>query len=166
MQREFRQPTCVLPNDAVALMAQAVPTARLLPCISEFPAGWSFDFSDVRSGNATFWMDSDRAGSRALEVTLTETCRARGTEVPSDEPGARVFLLLDYSVPGRTRGTRYYLVPGGCVTWRFDFPAERATVFLTDALAAIGTVDRSELERMAASIGFRVYTPPTPSPDR
>jgi hypothetical protein len=164
-QREFEQPTCLLRNDSVALMAQAVPTARLLPCIAQFPAGWSFDSSDVESGRARFWMDSDRAGPRALEVTLTEACRPGGTEIPSDEPGARLFVRLD-SIEPRYRGTRYYLVPGGCMTYRFDFPADGATVFSTDASAAIGTIRRGVFERLAAQIGYKVWIPSSPRPTR
>jgi hypothetical protein len=164
-QREFEQPTCVLRNDAVGLMAQAVPTARLLPCIAEFPAGWNFDSSDVERGRARFWMDSDRAGQRVLEVTLTEACQPSGTEIPSDEPGTRLFVHLD-SIAPRYRGTRYYLVPGGCVTYRFDFPGEGATVFSTDASTAIGTVGRGVLERAAARAGYRVWIPPTPGRNR
>lgn len=163
VQREFQQPTCVLRNDAVGLMAQAVPTARLLPCIAQFPAGWSFDSSDVERGRARFWMDSDRAGARALEVTLTEACEPSGTEIPSDEPGTRLFVHLD-SIRPRYRGTRYYLVPGGCVTYRFDFPTEGATVFSTDASTAIGTVRRSVLEWLAARLGYRVWKPSGPTP--
>jgi len=66
------------------------------------------------------------------------------------------------SIEPRYRGMRYYLVPGGCVTYRFDWPAEGATVFSTDASTAIGTLNRSVLERLAAAIGYRVWTPPSP----
>ena len=156
VQREFQQPTCGLRNNAVILMAQAVPTARLLPCIAQYPAGWSFDSSDTESGRARFWMDSDRAGPRVLEVILARSCTPSGTEIPSDEPGARLFLHLD-SIDPRYRGTRYYLVPGGCVTYRFDFPADGATLFSTDASTAIGTISRSVYERLAVKYGYHLW---------
>jgi hypothetical protein len=169
VQREFQKPTCVHnfedANDAVPLMAQAVPTARLLPCIAQFPAGWSFDSSDVERGRARFWMDSDRAGLRALEVTLTRSCRPTGTPAPSDEPGALLFVHLD-SIGPRIQGTRYYVVPGGCVTYQFDFPADGASVLSTDASTAIGMQRRSVIEQLAADLGYKVWIPPSPRSHR
>jgi hypothetical protein len=155
VQRALEQPTCTLRNNSVPLMAQAVPSARFLPCIAALPVGWSFQSSEIERGSARFWLDSDRAGPRTLEVTLTTSCHHAGTEIPSDEPGERLFVHLD-SVQPRYRGTRYYLLPGGCVTYRFDFPAEGSTLFSTDASTAIGVLPRSKLERIAKKYGYRL----------
>src|SRR4029453_6741496 len=64
----YPQPlTCGADNtNALILMAQAVPSATLVPCIAEFPAGWSYNGSRIRSSSAPFWLDSDRRGFPAL----------------------------------------------------------------------------------------------------
>jgi hypothetical protein len=152
-QRQFQQPTCVVQNDSLGLLAQAVPTASLLPCIDQFPVGWSFNSNDVRSGRGSFWMDSDRAGFKALEVTLTEACPTRGTEIPSDELGMRLFVQIE-SVQPRYVGTRSYVAPGECITYRFDFPREGATIMSTDASMAIGMLRRSVLVDLARKLGY------------
>ena len=47
---------------ATILAAQAVPSAALVPCVSELPSGWQVGGADVASGHAVFWLDSDQAG--------------------------------------------------------------------------------------------------------
>ena len=62
------------------LTAQAVPTAALLPCIAALPSGWQAGGADTSSGKARLWLDSDRAGPRAVAVTLTATCDTSGPD--------------------------------------------------------------------------------------
>ena len=52
---------------SMILSAQAVPSAALLPCIAALPSGWSIGGADIASGKASFWLDSDRAGPRAVD---------------------------------------------------------------------------------------------------
>lgn len=67
-----------------------MPTAAVLPCIDALPVGWSFDAMDVVDGRTRLFLDSDRAGFHAVDVTLTESCDVEGaTEVPTDEPGTK-----------------------------------------------------------------------------
>ena len=71
------------------LEAQAVPSATLIPCILPLPGGWSYGGSEVRSGLARFWLDSDRAGTHAAEVRLTPACDVAGAiELPFRSPPA------------------------------------------------------------------------------
>jgi hypothetical protein len=71
------------------LEAQAVPSATLIPCILPLPGGWSYGGSQVRSGLARFWLDSDRAGSHAAELRLTKACDLAGaTEFALRSPPA------------------------------------------------------------------------------
>jgi len=70
---------------SAVLVAQAVPSATLLPCIKTLPAGWSTQSLQARNGRAYFGLDSDRDGVGAVDVTLTRTCDVRdATEVPSE----------------------------------------------------------------------------------
>ena len=100
---------------SMILSAQAVPSAALLPCIAALPSGWSIGGADIASGKTSFWLDSDRAGPRAVTVTLTAACDTTGAQqIPSDQPGARRFerplsLVPQFSsppllhLPGRLR---------------------------------------------------------------
>jgi hypothetical protein len=111
------------------LMAQAVPTATKVPCIEVLPSGWIPSDVYIRNGRARFSLDSDRAGTHAVTVILERTCRLEGaTRVPSDEPGTRRYELVGNAQPGAGySGARFYLFPGGCVTYRFDLKGgERA----------------------------------------
>jgi hypothetical protein len=87
--------SCTLGEDTVfVLVAQAVPTATLVPCILEFPAGWSYGGSDVRRGLARYWLSSDRAGVRSVEIALSPSCDVTGLEErvdPATELGVRVY---------------------------------------------------------------------------
>jgi hypothetical protein len=154
VQRAFQQPTCE-PSDVIGLMAQAVPTSRFLPCIAQFPAGWMFDSSEIKSNKAIFWMDSDRAGMKAVEVTLTRTCDTSGTPIPSDEPGTRLFVRAQTD-GDRYVGTRYYLFSGGCITYNVDLPKQQAPVLSTEVSTAIGMLPRAVLVEAARRIGLKV----------
>ncbi|MCA1691968.1 MAG: hypothetical protein LC733_07150, partial [Actinobacteria bacterium] len=127
-------------GDVMILMAQAVPSATALPCVDSLPAGWSLGGVQIRRHRATFWLDSDRGGDRAVEATLRRPgdCRATGaTEVPSDEVGMRRFEQPE-QLPPNLRSTRFYLFPGGCITYQFAFddPATAALMFDTDRALA------------------------------
>src|SRR4029079_879820 len=78
------------------LQAQAVPSATLLPCIGTLSTGWTYAGSDVVNGDSTFWLDSDRAGIHAVEVSLTPSCSTAGmNDVTQDtderRPNLEVF---------------------------------------------------------------------------
>ena len=132
-------PTC-RNGDVLILVGQAVPSATLVPCITEFPVGWTFGGEHIETGEARFWLDSDRAGSQAFTVTLTASCDTSGAvrvPVEPDEAGTARFEE-PRSLPPNFAGNRYYTFPGGCVTYRFDFrpgsgftPAVEATNALT-----------------------------------
>ena len=74
---------------SMILSAQAVPSAALLPCIAALPAGWTIGGADIASGKASFWLDSDRAGPRAVTVTLTATCDTSGAQQIPSRPARR-----------------------------------------------------------------------------
>jgi hypothetical protein len=59
---------------AIVLQMQAVDTAEFVPCLNDLKAGWSYEHLVPERGRSRFWLDSDRIGSRFLEVTLTPSC--------------------------------------------------------------------------------------------
>lgn len=120
------------------LMAQSVPSATLLPCIEELPAGWTYGGSDVRSGGARFWLDSDRGGFHAVEVSLAASCRIAGAvDVTNSttEGGVRVYVhefrLHPFSA------NEYFVFPGGCVTYRFRFGSDAPATLVLEADEAV-----------------------------
>lgn len=157
--RQFQQVTCDEDDESLLLAAQAVPTTTLLPCIEEFPVGWFFGGSEIRSGLARFWLDSDRAGLRALEVRLTRDCDvSEAVEVtPSaDEAGTRRFEQPPSRPPGFV-SNRYYVFPGGCVTYRFAFDLDASPTLAFDIDEALGFRPRAALvERMREQVGLEL----------
>jgi hypothetical protein len=149
----LRMPECRADNSTILLMAQSVPTAFLLPCIRSLPTGWSFDSFDVRNGISSFWLDNDRAGTRALGVSLQKTCLPLGTPVPTDKPGSVLYVKID-SLGPRFKGARYYRFSKECLIYRFSFPADDRASFTVDATNAIGSVTRAAVARYVSQYGF------------
>ena len=137
-------PSCGTGHSMI-LSAQAVPTAAMLPCIAALPAGWSTGGTDIASGRASFWLDSDRAGPRAVTVTLTATCDTSGAQqIPSDQPGVRQYERPLSLVP-QFSDVRYYIFPGGCVTYQFLFAPGAAPVLAAAVDTTVGLTARSAL---------------------
>jgi hypothetical protein len=148
-----RQPVCRYQGrqatTLVVLMAQAVPTASQLPCIELLPAGWSVSDIFVRNGRVRFSLDSDRVGTRAVEVVLERFCTLGDvTRVPSDHQGTRRYQEVISIEPGkRYRGAVYYLFPGGCVTYRLDFRSDEQARPLSEVSLALGFITRDEVRQ-------------------
>ncbi len=137
------EPTC-RNTDTLVLQAQAVPSAERLPCITLLPVGWSLFEMDIESGRAEFTLSNDRAGLRAVQVTLTDGCDiSRATEIPSDEPGTRRYERIESVRPGFA-ATRSYTFPGGCVTYRFRLK-EAGRALVNEASLAVTFVTRQDV---------------------
>ncbi len=129
-------PDCANDSNLLVLMAQSVPSATSVPCVASLPAGWAVGGVRIRNDRGAFWLDSEDAGTRAVEVTLLppELCPvAHASEVPSDEVGMRRFEQPE-ALPPDLRSIRTYVFDGGCVTYRFEFggDATAALIFATD----------------------------------
>jgi hypothetical protein len=146
-------PACVRPEDAVfVLEAQSVPSATRLPCVADLPIGWNFAGSEIRDDLTRLWLDHDRAGPHAVEVTLTATCDlSAAVEIPpaSDEAGMRI-----YQEPRRLQpdfdGSRYQVFEGGCIEYRYTFPAPADPALVIEADLALSTLERAIVVRSVA----------------
>jgi tRNA A-37 threonylcarbamoyl transferase component Bud32/membrane-associated phospholipid phosphatase len=138
-------PTCGT-GHSIILAAQAVPSAALVPCVAAPPAGWHVRHSaDIASGHASFWLDSDPAGTQSLAVTLSATCDLSGaTQVRSDQPGTRRFDRPLSRHP-QFAGLRFYTFPGGCVTYQFNFAPGGSPLLANAVHAAVGFMPRARL---------------------
>jgi tRNA A-37 threonylcarbamoyl transferase component Bud32 len=139
------------------LVAQAVPGATQVPCVATLPAGWEHGGSHVERGRAEFWLDSDQGGDRAVTATLVpaDECDVVGAvPVPSDEVGTERFERPDRLRP-ELHGTRYYLFPGGCVTYEFAFDGDASPGLMFSAEQALGFQPRAKLvDHVQATTGL------------
>jgi tRNA A-37 threonylcarbamoyl transferase component Bud32/membrane-associated phospholipid phosphatase len=139
-------PDCGTGSQTV-LMAQAVPSATQVPCLAALPAGWELGGVDIERYDASFWLDSDQAGDRAVEATLQrpEDCGLDGAvPTPSDEVGTERLERPQQLSPA-LRNRRFYLFPGGCVTYEFDFDPGAGAALIFDVEEALGFVPRTVL---------------------
>jgi hypothetical protein len=137
-------PSCGTGHSMI-LSAQAVPSAAMLPCIAALPSGWSISGADITSGKVSLWLDSDRAGTRAITTTLTATCDISGAQqIPSDQPGMQRFEH-PLSLAPQFTDLRFYTFPGGCITYRFAFAPGASPVLAGAADSALSFQPRSTL---------------------
>jgi membrane-associated phospholipid phosphatase/tRNA A-37 threonylcarbamoyl transferase component Bud32 len=81
-------------GQAMRLMAQAVPTATRLPCVSALHYGWSVETAETVRGRVMFAIGAGEGSSEPVTVTLTESC------------------------PAPVEGVEQIPFEGGCVTYR------------------------------------------------
>jgi membrane-associated phospholipid phosphatase/tRNA A-37 threonylcarbamoyl transferase component Bud32 len=134
-------------QEALWLMAQAVPSASAVPCVQLEPDNLSLNDVKVGSGFASIVFDTVQPiREAAVTVDLLPTCDLAGsTEISSDQPGARRYIRIDRTAtPARV--TRTYAFQGGCITERFvsgDAPERMAS----EASSTFGFVTRDQLAR-------------------
>ena len=138
-------------NPALVLMAQAVPSSSLIPCVHALPASWRHGEVSVRTGRASFAFASasiDSPESVPLTVELTSACELAGaTEVPSDEPGTRRFERLESVAPAYV-GQRFYVYDGGCTTLRFALSGQDQVQAVGESSLAVGFVTRDSVRKL------------------
>ncbi|HKO85674.1 MAG TPA: RIO1 family regulatory kinase/ATPase, partial [Actinomycetota bacterium] len=135
-------------REALWLMAQAVPSASLVPCVQLLPVGWTLADVKVQDGRARISFDTDRAGAAAVVMELTASCDLAGaSEVTSEQSGARRYLRVDRNST-EVSATRAYTFPGGCVTQRFRGAGPSALRLSDTAAVEVGFITRDELRQV------------------
>jgi hypothetical protein len=98
-----------------------------------------------------FWLNSDRAGTHAVTVTLQGPCGGGGgLEVPSDEVDVTRFDDVTTLPPRAFTALRTYVFPGGCATYRFAFARGVSSTLAVDMDAALSFVSRASLVEYVA----------------
>ena len=149
-------------QEALWLMAQAVPSATLVPCLQVAPPGWSLNDVKAGSGFASIVFNTDRPYQEAAAtVELLPSCDLAGaTEVSSEQPGARRYIRIDRAA-APDQVIRSYSFQGGCITERFtsaDSPEDLAS----QASTAFGFVTRDQLARdLSRRSGGRLHLDPS-----
>jgi tRNA A-37 threonylcarbamoyl transferase component Bud32/membrane-associated phospholipid phosphatase len=134
-------------QEALWLMAQAVPSASAVPCVQLEPDGWSLNDVKAGSGFASIVFDIVQPfQDAAVTVELLPSCDLAGsTEVSSDQPGARRYIRIDRTATP-VRVTRSYVFEGGCITERF-VSGESPERLASEASSVFGFVTREQLSR-------------------
>ncbi len=91
------------------LMAQAVPSAELIPCLNSLPDGWAMERADVETDSAELSIDGGNVGD--VEIELEMTCEPTGAAL-----GDNSFERATYEAATDDEFVRYYIFSGGCVT--------------------------------------------------
>ncbi len=108
-------------GDSAIIAAQSIPTAQMLPCLTQLPLGWEVDTVDITQDGTTIRFDSDRAGHHAAELVFDETCDVTGAaQQTNDQDGVERFARTERLEPG-LRAKSFHVFEGGCVTWSFEF---------------------------------------------
>ena len=151
-------------HSGLVLMAQSVRSASLVPCVRVLPVGWTYARMEATNTYARFWLDSDRGGARALQVSLNPTCETGDAlEVPSLRPDIRRYDRVD-AVQSGYRGDRYLKFRGGCVTYHFDLSGEGSYGEVALISVALGFVTRADLAKSVSEYSDdRLKLDPTPS---
>ena len=144
------------------LMAQAVPSASLVPCVQFLPVGWNVAEVAVNNGRSLITLNHDRAGDRALVVRLTASCDPSGAvEGPSPVAGVRHLQRIESRTSGEFTATWYDQFPGGCVTSRLRLTTDPNGEFAAQAPHVLGFTTRAALgEALSQRSGGRLELDP------
>ncbi len=120
VEQALPAPSCADGSSAL-IAAQSVSTASQIPCLEQLPNGWQVASVKVDQHGTVVRLDSDRAGDNAATLRLEAGCDISGAvSSPSELPAAARYDQIDRLEPG-FRASRFYVFPGGCVSWTFDF---------------------------------------------
>ena len=140
-------PACSRPDSSIIVLeAQSVPTATLLPCIADLPIGWSFGGIEARNDETVFWLDHDRAGIHAVEVSVRQTCDiTSAVEVPPSPDEADMRIFEQVASEPTFSGSRFQVFEGGCIEYHYAFSDDADPTLVIEADQALSTVARSDL---------------------
>jgi tRNA A-37 threonylcarbamoyl transferase component Bud32/membrane-associated phospholipid phosphatase len=127
--------------------AQSVPTATEVVCIRPLPPGWTLDRVQALRGTTVITLGNDRAGSGALQLTLTRHCTA-GRAAAVRAPGPGIRRQRAPAGGARFAATWYDTFPGGCVQIALHPATQQAAVdrgLARQVPAIVGYISRAAL---------------------
>jgi hypothetical protein len=142
----------VCPTNTVnELVAQSVPSASLVPCVSLFGGRWSVDGEAYSSDGTTVSMSGQDSADVTWTVTLHESCDTAGMVPAGSAEGADMAQSASESGSTYTRD-QAFTFEGGCVTSTLKVPSryDRALIE-SDVDAALVLVSRSALNDQVAA---------------
>jgi hypothetical protein len=134
-------------EDELILEAQSVPSADLVPCITEIPPNWEVTVFHVRDGETVIELSSLSEAGGLARATFDSGCDTSGaTEQLSGKEGTRLFVSQRPLVNDHLTRREFYTFPGGCVTYDFDLRGEGVGARFSEAEGALDFVPRSVIE--------------------
>ncbi len=145
VEQTLPPPWCMRSGSGL-IVAQSVTTASQIPCLTDLPKGWSVGTVQVDDRHTRVSLDSDRAGDGAAVLRFDDACDVTdAVRTPTPLPADRYDLIEQ--IDPAFRAQRFYVFPGGSVSWTFSFKsgAEASeSVLIGDALLM---VSREDLQR-------------------
>ena len=141
-------------TSTIILLAQSVPTAQLIPCLTEGAEGWVVAESEFTSSGSTVTLvTSDLAGA-TWTLTFDETCSPdAGATVRSypDQQGRNEVVGLESAEDDTEVDTEWYRFDGGCAVSSVAIPSRFDADRIFDELeAGFVFADRSAVARFVA----------------
>jgi hypothetical protein len=144
--RPSEEPRCRAVPPTI-LVAESVPTARLVPCVSSLPDGWAVDAFRADDEEGTFTLEHE--DGPLLRVVLRRNCVIADDPVVGEPPAAGVTQRMSTGGDGSVRWTT--TLPGGCVVETLTLPSESELKLDPGIHEAIDLVPREDLERESGS---------------
>jgi hypothetical protein len=113
-------------SNTLVLLAQSVPTAQLIPCLTEGAEGWVITQSDFTSDGSTVVLATGDMAGATWTLTLDDTCTpdAGATERSYPDQQGRYEVVGLESGDGDTEvDTEWYRFDGGCATSSVSIPS-------------------------------------------
>jgi hypothetical protein len=133
-------------TERVAIVAQSVPTAAYLPCITALAAGWHVGSFDAHDGGTRFSLVSDRA-SRPVHVRLQHECElGDATPVTPRDEAVRTFAMVKTIAPDYS-ARLFDVFPGGCITYDFRFRRGPHVALVDEFERMVGLLSRRVLRQ-------------------
>jgi hypothetical protein len=94
-------------------MAQSVPEASMIPCITELPPGWEFSRAFSQSDESRLMFKTDTFDLK-VDVVLVPSCDVSDARMANSlRPETQLFISAD--------GTAYaFVFDGGCITVEYE----------------------------------------------
>jgi hypothetical protein len=141
-------------DSRLGTIAQSVPGAAYVPCISELPTGWSFIGAAIDQDGTTISLESDRA-DRGVEISLSASCDiGSATPIAPSAEGTRTYQLIT-SIDPRYSGSFIDIFPGGCIVSSYDFERGAHISLVTELQRAVDLYSRRQLsQELRAEFGI------------
>jgi hypothetical protein len=140
-------PGTMCPTNTVnELVAQSVPSASLVPCVSLFGGRWSVDGEDYTSDGSKVSMTGHNSVEVKWTMTFDETCDTASMTPVGESEGAAVLQSEVQTGSTYTR-TQALTFDGGCVTSTVVIPSQfDRSLVIADVDAVMVLVPRSALD--------------------
>jgi hypothetical protein len=139
-------PGTVCPTNTVNdLVAQSVPSASLVPCVSLFGGRWSVVGEDYTSHGSTVSMTGHNSAEVTWKVAFDENCDT-SEMTPAGQSNGATVSQSEHSTDTSSTRTQSFVFDGGCVTSTVLIPSQfDHDLVIADVDAALVLVPRSAL---------------------